>query len=165
MNINKMQVGSESLSRQESLNQPDPDKTLTKTPPGKSDKTVKSTAQAVSDQVSVGEIWSKAARAVDVRDATPREIIGLSRTLYEAGAISYDDHINLSFQPEIMTGTAPDALSEDGPETKPFNHQKKDYVAIWQARQDSVIRYGGNREQIEDNLRIQSILTYLDSLR
>ena len=81
----------------------------------------------------------------------------MSHRLYEAGAISYDDHINLSFQPEV----SPDTPSE----TLPFTHEKKDYVEIWQSRQNNVIRFGGNREQIEDNLRIQSILNYLDRLK
>ncbi|PHZ85852.1 hypothetical protein [Paremcibacter congregatus] len=116
------------------------------------------TAQsAAGDRVSVSEVWEKAARDFDVRHATPRDIIALSRTLYKAAAITYDDHINLSFQPEDNADTPT--------ESKPFSHDRKDYISVWQNKLDNVVRSGGDRTQIEESQRIQAILIYVDSLK
>ena len=109
------------------------------------------------DRVEISEVWQDAARKINVRDASPREIIALSGVLYEAGAISYDDHLNLSFQPEINLDVPT--------ETKPFSHDRRDYLALWQAKQDNVLLIGGDRNQIEDTHRIHGILSYVDSLK
>ncbi|MCF8474133.1 MAG: hypothetical protein K9G26_05485 [Emcibacter sp.] len=109
------------------------------------------------DNVSVSGIWAKVAKEINVREARPGDIMTLSNALYKAGAISYDDHINLSFQPEI---------NHDTPlESKPFSHEQKDYIALWQTKERNVLRFGGDRQQIEDTHRIQAILTYVDSLK
>lgn len=115
-----------------------------------------SSLKPLEDSVSVSGIWARAAGEIDVRNATPREIMSLSRQLYDAGAISYDDHINLSFQPEIN----PDSVRE----SKPFSHGRKDYIALWQQRGEKVIHSGADRNQIEETHRIQAILKYVDSL-
>lgn len=109
------------------------------------------------DVVSVADIWQKVAGTIDVRQATPHDIMDVSQQLYKANAISYDDYINLSFQPELSL--------ESPSDSKPFSHEKKDYIALWQHKQDNVIRHGGNRSQIEEAQRIQSILKYVDSLK
>jgi len=157
MNIDKIMYGLGDLLGQKNLNPTEQDNRANSRLTIENKQSVNGQGKSVADRVAVADIWQDMARKVDVRHATPREIITLSRSLYDAGAISYDDHINLSFQPEV----SPDASSE----TLPFTHEKKDYVEIWQSRQNNVIRFGGNREQIEENLRIQSILTYLDSLK
>ncbi len=109
------------------------------------------------DRIDISHAWQDVARDINVRDASPREIITLSGVLYEAGAISYDDHLNLSFQPEINLDVPT--------ETKPFSHDRKDYLALWQAKQDNVLLIGGDRHQIEDTHRIHGILSYVDSLK
>lgn len=161
MNISELQAGSENLlgnlsgklTGQKAPGAVDAEKTSRKDKSGG-----QASEKPLSlDHISVSEIWKKAAKDVDVRSATPREIISLSRKLYDAKAISYDDHINLSFQPEI---------NADSPkESKPFSHKPKDYIALWQSRQENVLRFGGDREQIEETQRIESILVYLDSLK
>lgn len=109
------------------------------------------------DRVDISAAWKDVARDINVRNASPREIITLSGALYEAGAISYDDHLNLSFQPEVNL---------DIPnETKPFSHDRKDYLALWQEKQDNVVLIGGDRHQIEDTHRIHGILSYVNSLK
>ena len=158
MNINKMQVGTEGLFRQDNLNQAEREKVNNKKSDAEKNKAVTpQEISAVTDNVSISNIWQKVAQNIDVRNASPRDIISLSSQLYKAGAISYDDHINLSFQPEINLDTPS--------ESKPFSHDKKDYVDLWRTKQENVIRYGGDRTQIEDTHRIQAILIYVDSLR
>ncbi len=109
------------------------------------------------DSIAVANIWREVAGQVDVRNATPTEIITLSSALFKAGAISYDDYVDLSFQPEINL--------DSGGETTSFSHDRKDYIALWQDKEQKVIRSGGNRGQIEDTHRIQAILKYVDSLK
>jgi len=161
MNMSKMQIETGGLLRQDS-----PDRMEQKemrTPGSKSEKeaTTKLRTASFKDKVavsvSVSGVWATVAGQINIRNATPREIMALSRQLYEAGAISYDDHINLSFQPEINPDT-PDKSSS-------FSHRRKDYIALWQQRAEKVIRFGGDRGQIEDNHRIQAILSYIDSLK
>jgi len=109
-------------------------------------------------KVSVAEmdVWRTVAKDINVRAATPREIITLSRQLFKAGAISYDDHIALSFQPEINLDSPSEHL--------PFSHQRRDYIALWQSKQENVLRFGGDREQIEETHRIQALLAFVDNL-
>lgn len=153
-----MQVGTEGLFRQDNLNQAEREKVNNKKSDAEKNKAVtpQETSAAV-DNVSISNAWQKVAQNIDVRNASPRDIISLSSQLYNAGAISYDDHINLSFQPEINLDTPP--------ESKPFSHEKKDYVDLWRTKQENVIRYGGDRTQIEDTHRIHAILIYVDSLK
>ena len=109
------------------------------------------------DTVTITDIWNRVARDIDVTNATPREMMTLSSALYTADAISYDDHINLSFQPEVNL---------DSPlERTPFSFERKNYISQWQNKQDNVIRSGGDRHQIEETHRIQAILAYVDSLK
>lgn len=123
----------------------------------KENKTSTVQEERPEDNISVSNIWYKVADNIDVREASPREIIDLSSQLYKADAISYDDYINLSFQPEVN----PDAMAE----SKPFSHERKDYMALWQTKEQKVIRTGGDRYQIEETHRIQAILAYVDSLK
>ncbi len=158
MDMNKMQVGTEGLFRQNNLNQAEREKlNIEKSDAGKSKAVRPQEASAAVDNVSISNVWRQVSQNIDVRSASPRDIISLSSQLYNAGAISYADHINLSCQPEINLDTPP--------ESKPFSHEKKDYVDLWRTKQENVIRYGGDRTQIEDTHRIQAILIYVDSLR
>jgi len=153
-----MQVGTEGLFRQNNLNQAEREKlNIEKSDAGKSKAVRPQEASAAVDNVSISNIWQKVAQNIDVKNASPRDIISLSSQLYNAGAISYDDHINLSFQPEINL---------DNPaQGNNFSHEKKNYIDLWRVRQENVIRFGADRTQIEDTHRIQAILTYVNSLR
>jgi len=162
MNIGKLQVGTEGLFHRDNLNQAEWEKVHIKKPDAEKNKASKVHEASVTDNVSISDIWHRVAQDIDVRDASPRDIISLSSQLYKAGAISYDDHINLSFQPEINLDTlSPDATVE----SKSFSHKKKDYVALWRTKQENVILHGGDRAQIEGAHRIQAILVYVDSLK
>lgn len=157
MNISELPIGAGGLLDQKNMNRTEQDSMRSRR--SKTEKEQASTSQEVStgDNVSISDVWAKVARDIDVTDATPREIIALSNQLYKAGVISYDDHINLSFQPEVNLDT-PMA-------SKPFSHERKDYIALWQSKQENVIRFGGDRNQIEDTHRIQAILIFVNSLK
>lgn len=49
------------------------------------------------DRVSLSPMWAEAAADINVKDATSEEIASLSKRLYEAGAITFEDHVELSF--------------------------------------------------------------------
>ena len=73
----------------------------------------KSISTRSSDEVSQtnktepDSIWRKIASKYDVRSITPEETTKLSRELYEAGEISFLDHVILSFPPiRLPEGTS-----------------------------------------------------------
>lgn len=153
MNISKLLTGLGAFHTQEK-----PAQTAQSQKAGQSGDNAASIQDNIStDSISVAAIWRKVAGQVNVRSATPTEIITLSSALFKAGAISYDDYVDLSFQPEINL--------DSGGETASFSHDRKDYIALWQDKEQKVIRSGGNRGQIEDTHRIQAILKYVDSLK
>ncbi len=157
MNISELQIGTGGLLRQNNLNRTEQDSMRTQRSRPVEEQPLTSPDVSHADNISISDVWQKVARDIDVTDANPREIIALSNQLYKAGVISYDDHINLSFQPEVNLDTPT--------ESKPFSHERKNYIALWQSKQENVIRFGGDRHQIEDTHRIQAILTYVDSLK
>lgn len=111
---------------------------------------------SINDELSLSPVWKKLAGSIKVSQATPHEILRLSQTLFDAKIINTEDHILLSFQPELN----PDDLSE----TKPFSHKRKDYIALWENKQEAAMRFGAGREELEGIYRIQSILKYVESL-
>lgn len=111
---------------------------------------------SINDELSLSPVWKKLAGSIKVSHATPHEILRLSQTLFDAKIINIEDHILLSFQPELN----PDDLSE----SKPFSHKRKDYIALWESKQEAATRFGAGREELEGIYRIQSILKYVESL-
>ena len=101
---------------------------------------------APSVQVDVSPIWSEVAGRIDLKNATGNEVATLSDALFNAGAITFEDHINLSFQKH-----------QD-------NEDRTDYIAYWQSEQENAIHHGAHHEDLNDIIRIQSILGYVDSL-
>ncbi len=157
MIISKLQIGTGGLFRQNNLSPTEQDNMSTQKRRPENKESLTSQQTSPKDSVSTSGVWLKVARDIDVKNATPREIIDLSSQLYKAGVINYDDHINLSFQPEVNLDSTEDS--------KPFSHERKDYIALWQSKQENVIRFGGNRDQIEEIHRIQAILTYVGALK
>ncbi|WP_417319327.1 hypothetical protein [Emcibacter sp.] len=107
------------------------------------------------DVVSVSPVWQDVASRIDPRNASPLEIIELSRTLYGAGVITFEDHVTLSFQPEVN--------ADEGGSTA--SSEKKDFIALWEGKQDEALRQGASRAELEDLHRIQAVLGYIDSIR
>lgn len=158
MTINEVQLGAGGPSGRESLNnKTEQDYMLSQRLHSVTEELSPSQDVTPKDTVAISDVWRRVASDIDVTNATPREMMTLSSALYTAGVISYDDHINLSFQPEVNL---------DSPlESSPFSFERKDYISQWQNKQDNVIRSGGDRYQIEETHRIQAILTYVDSLK
>ncbi len=97
--------------------------------------------------VDISPVWKRVARKIDLRNATTSEVADLSATLFNEGAITFEDHVNLSFQKD------------------PFSTEKTDILAFWEDQQERVIQRGAMHEELNDIIRIQSILGYVDSLR
>lgn len=97
--------------------------------------------------VEISSIWQEAADGIDLKNASSNEVAKLSSSLFNAGAITLEDHINLSFQ--------------DNQEVD----EKTDFIARWQERQEDAIHQGAVHEDLNDIVRIQSILGYVDSLK
>ena len=100
-----------------------------------------------SVKIDISPIWRKVASNIDLKNATSSEVAKLSADLFNAGAISFEDHINLSFQKD------------------PGNDEKFDVIAYWQHQQEDAIHHGAVHEELNDIIRIQSLLGYVDSLR
>ena len=98
-------------------------------------------------QLDISPIWQQAAQKIDLRNASTDDVAALSASLFKANAISFEDHVNLSFQ----------VNSDD--------QKPKDFIEYWQTRQDQALVQGASREDINDIVRIQSILNYVDSLK
>jgi len=157
MSIRKMQIGAIDPSRKDGSDQTEQESIPIKRSKEEKKVSLKLPGKPPWNKTYDLTIWRKLAREIDVRAATPREIIALSHQLFKAGAIGYEDHISLSFQPE-MNLDSPTKL-------KPFSHERRDYIAFWQSKQENVLRFGGDRKQIEETHRIQALLVYLDNLK
>lgn len=104
-------------------------------------------AEAGSVQVDISPVWKEAAANIDLKNATANEVAALSASLYKAAAITFEDHVNLSFQ-----------QNSDSDE-------KINFISHWNERQESAISQGADHETLNDIIRIQSILGYVDSLK
>ena len=100
-----------------------------------------------SVQVDISPVWKQVAENIDLKNAAPSEVADLSAELFKAGTISFEDHVNLSFQKD------------------PSNDQKINAIAYWQTEQENAIHRGAVHEDLNDIVRIQSILGYVDSLK
>jgi len=103
-------------------------------------------ANTNSVQIDISPIWNEVAGQIDLRNATGNEVSDLSAALFQAGAITFEDHINLSFQ-------------------KGAADEKKDFIAHWREQQEDALHHGAVHEELNDIIRIQSILGYVDSLQ
>lgn len=78
----------------------------------------------------------------NLRQMTPRDMVRMSHELYEAGVISFKDHLQLSFQPDVAPVAPPGVtLRPDVP---------RDFIAQWEARLDEVARRNGIAPPAED---------------
>lgn len=94
----------------------------------------------------------------DVRNMSPRNMAALSQALYQDGAISFQDHALLSFQPELnpefnKTVGAPDSAEAS-----------KDFIAQW-TTQLQVHESLGQTGFAKNDQRMLNILGNLAALR
>lgn len=99
-----------------------------------------------SISVDISPVWQEAAGKINLKSASADDVANLSSSLFKAGAISFEDHVSLSFQ------------------TNPDDDNAKDYIQYWNNQQDKALIQGATREELNDIFRIQSILGYVDSL-
>lgn len=78
----------------------------------------------------------------NVRQMTPRDMVRMSHELFEAGLISFKDHLQLSFQPDLAPEALPGStLHPDAP---------RDFIALWEARLDEAARRDGVPATMQD---------------
>jgi hypothetical protein len=97
-------------------------------------------------EVNISPIWQEVASIIDLKDATADEMADMSSKLFKAGAISFEDHVSLSF------------------EKNPDNDDKVNFINHWQDRQEEAVLQGAAHDDLNDIIRIQSVLGYVDSL-
>lgn len=116
------------------------------------------TAEADSAPVNVETARSLGGLAgqYDVRNLSPRNMAALSQALYQDGAISFQDHALLSFQPELGPESNKTlAGSADAP---------KDFIAQW-TTQLQVHESLGQSAFAKNDQRMLNILGNLAALR
>lgn len=120
-------------------------------------QTATSTAASVntSDTVTLNSSNKVAniANQYDVRNMSPREMSQMSLSLYEQGAISFEEHALLSFQPELLDPAL------DGKFASP--DQPKDFVAHWEEK----LAFHQQRGETEFAKRDKKILNILKNLQ
>ena len=96
-------------------------------------------------KVDLSPIWQDVAGTINLKDATADEVAVLSSKLFKAGAITFEDHVSLSFA------------------KNPDNDQKMNFIDHWQERQEEAVRQGASHDDLNDIIRVQSILGFVDS--
>lgn len=79
--------------------------------------------------VATARSLSDVASQYDVRGMSPQDMAAMSQTLYDSGAISFQDHALLSFQPELSPQFGKMAPSASGNPDTP-----RDFIAQWEAQ-------------------------------
>lgn len=95
----------------------------------------------------------------DVRNMSPREMATMSQTLYENGAISFQDHAFLSFQPELGPEFDKTPAGTSGNADAP-----KDFIAQW-TTQLQAHESLGQASFAKNDQRMLNILGNLAALR
>ena len=96
-------------------------------------------------KVDVSPIWQDVAGTIDLKNATADEVAVLSSKLFKAGAITFEDHVSLSFA------------------KNPDDRKKINFINQWQDRQEEALRQGASHDDLNDIIRVQSILSFVDS--
>lgn len=109
--------------------------------------------------VALGTATSLAdvAKKYDVQNMSPREMAAMSQELYQAGALSFQDHALLSFQPEL----GPQYQNLSGQPGNP--DAPRDFIAQWN-EQLQIHEKNGEMSFVKNDYRILNILGNLASL-
>ncbi|WP_200284747.1 hypothetical protein [Rhabdochromatium marinum] len=105
-------------------------------------------------ELETAESVSKLTRNYNVRNMSPREMSVMSHELYQSGAISFEDHALLSFQPDLGTGYPGATNQADTP---------KDFIAHWE-RQLKLHEEHGQVSFAHNDRRILNILGNLKAI-
>lgn len=96
-------------------------------------------------KVDVSSYWQNIAGTIDLKDTTADEVDVLSSKIHKAGAIIFEDHVSLSFA------------------KNPDNDQKMNFIDHWQERQEEAVVQGASHDDLDDIIRAQFILGFVDS--
>lgn len=98
---------------------------------------------------------------VNARAISPRAILALSQDLYAGGVLTWDEHVDLSFQADLH----PDFARTIGALTgeKPRPDQPRDFVQEWERRLEFERRYFPEGQQRDRALHILSVLRRIES--
>lgn len=98
-------------------------------------------------------------RKYDVRNVSPREMAAMSQELYQGGAISFQDHALLSFQPELSPEFNKIFPGRPGKPDTP-----RDFIAQWETQLQTDEKRSDKNASKNDQ-RIQNIIGNLAALR
>lgn len=93
-------------------------------------------------------------KGYNVRNMSPREMSAMSYDLYESGAISFQDHALLSFQPELGAESSDITNQADTP---------KDFIAHWE-QQLRLHKQHGETAFAQHDQRILNILGNIEAI-
>lgn len=119
------------------------------------------TNESHSAIVNVGTAKSLAdvAGKYDVRNMSPRDMAAMSQELYQGGAISFQDHALLSFQPELNQ-----EINKTLADTPVRPDAPRDFIAQWE-KQLQVHEQQGDVKFAKYDQRVLNILGNLAALR
>lgn len=99
---------------------------------------------------------------IDVRDASPRQMVELAMDLYVAGIINWDESAMMAFQPELQPEYDKTIGALTGEEANP--DRPRDFVQIWEERLHFEKKYNTiDSEAVTKSQRIVDVLHALDS--
>ena len=113
---------------------------------------------STSTDFSQSALLSKIAQKYNVRNMSPREMASMSLELYQSGAISFQDHALLSFQPELGP-----QFNDLFPETYDKADTPRDFIAQWESQLKMHEKYG-DATSAKNDRRIINILANLLTL-
>lgn len=98
---------------------------------------------------------------IDARAITPRQMQELSLDLYVGGILTWDEYVELAFQPDLHPdfGRTIGALTGE----KPLPDQPRDYVREWERRLDYERRFAPTQSRAKERaLHILSVLRRIE---
>ncbi len=114
---------------------------------------------STSTDFSQSTLLSEIAQKYNVRNMSPREMASMSIELYQSGAISFQDHALLSFQPELSP-----QFDNISPETYGKADTPRDFIIQWHSQLKIHEKYG-DATSAKNDKRIINILANLSTLR
>lgn len=131
-------------------------------------QSTKNVQETNSQQANSSNIWEELSSKYDVRKATFEEVKEISKALYEAGEISTQEHLFLTFD----YGKATNDLKKIAPipnadkinmyETPSNNNGERDWIAEFEARKEKDFKYG-NLIGYQTKTKILNVLQKLDT--
>ena len=112
-------------------------------------------AEAMSTKTSL--TVSRIASRYDVNNISPRDMAKMSRELFDAGAISFQNHVLLSFQPELNIGQSIGKSAKAD--------ERRDFVADWKTILTNQQKAGAQSESLEQTQRALHILKALAAMK